>query len=96
MDIEALSPWPGIAGKTAIVTGASRGIGRTIAEALARQGACVVGSATSAAGAQAIESELQAINPACRGFDLDVGSDESVAAFMERVGEACGAPAILV
>jgi 3-oxoacyl-[acyl-carrier protein] reductase len=96
MDITTLSPWPGIAGKTAIVTGASRGIGRTIAEALARQGACVVGSATSLEGAEAIESTLRAIVPGCRGFDLDVASDDSVAAFMEKVNGACGPPAILV
>jgi 3-oxoacyl-[acyl-carrier protein] reductase len=96
MDIASLSPWPGIVGKTAVVTGASRGIGRTIAEALARQGAVVVGSSTSAGGAAAVEKALKGINEANRGFELDVGSDESVAAFMQRATEACGAPAILV
>lgn len=96
MDLAALAPWPGIAGQTAIVTGASRGIGRTIAEALARQGAIVVGTATSADGARSVASALAEFNPANRGFELDVGSDASVTAFMERVNSECGTPTILV
>jgi 3-oxoacyl-[acyl-carrier protein] reductase len=96
MDIESLAAWPGIAGRTAVVTGASRGIGKTIAAALARQGAIVVGTATSATGAAAIDDTLRAIDDAHRGFELDVSRDESVAAFMERVASECGAPTILV
>lgn len=96
MNIESLSRWPGFEGKTAVVTGASRGIGQTIAEALARQGATVVGTATSANGAAAIEQRLRAIGDAHRGFELDVGNDESVAALIDRVNDECGAPAILV
>jgi 3-oxoacyl-[acyl-carrier protein] reductase len=96
MDIEALTPWPGIAGQTAVVTGASRGIGKTIAEALARQGATVVGTATSDAGAAAIDQSLKLINPSNLGLSLDVGSDESVASFMERVLAEGTAPTILV
>ena len=46
-------------GKIALVTGASRGIGRAIAQTLARHGATVVGTATSASGAQVIEQDLQ-------------------------------------
>jgi 3-oxoacyl-[acyl-carrier protein] reductase len=96
MDIESLAPWPGIAGRTAVVTGASRGIGRTIAEALARQGAVVVGTATSATGAEAVAEALQAFDAANRGLVLDVGDDASVAGFMEQAVEECGAPTILV
>jgi 3-oxoacyl-[acyl-carrier protein] reductase len=96
MDIESLARWPGIAGRTAVVTGASRGIGRSIAEALARQGAKVAGSATTAEGAERIDQTLKAIDRANCGFVLDVGDDASVEAFMQRVVDQCGAPTILV
>lgn len=96
MDIESLAPWPGIAGQTGVVTGASRGIGRTIAEALARQGATIAGSATTADGAAAVDSMLKAIDPANRGFELDVSDDASVERFMQRVVDECGPPTILV
>lgn len=96
MNVESLAAWPGIAGQTAVVTGASRGIGRTIAEALAHQGAVVVGTATSATGAAAIGEFLGAINPENRGVELDVSSDESVAGFLEQLGKDLPAPTILV
>jgi 3-oxoacyl-[acyl-carrier protein] reductase len=96
MEVEALSPWPGIAGQTAVVTGASRGIGRTIAVALAHQGATVIGTATTAAGASAITEALAPIGTSNRGLVLDVSDDESVAAFFRTVTDECGAPTILV
>jgi 3-oxoacyl-[acyl-carrier protein] reductase len=96
MEVEALSRWPGIAGRTAVVTGASRGIGRTIAVALAHQGATVIGTATTAAGAAAITETLAAIDGACRGLALDVSDEASVAGFFKTVTDECGAPTILV
>ena len=60
-------------GQVALVTGASRGIGRAIATELARQGAKVVGTATSEAGAAAISEYLAALGPeAGRGVVLNV------------------------
>jgi 3-oxoacyl-[acyl-carrier protein] reductase len=96
MEVEALSRWPGIAGQTAVVTGASRGIGRTIAVALAHQGATVVGTATTAAGAAAIAETLAVIDGANRGLALDVSDDASVTGFFKTVTDECGAPTILV
>ena len=96
MQIETFTPWPGIAGKTAIVTGASRGIGATIAAALAHQGALVIGTATSAAGAEQIEQSLRAIGGQHCGMQLDVSSEESVDDFIKRANDECGAATILV
>lgn len=83
-------------GQLAIVTGASRGIGRAIAMALAQEGATVVGTATTSSGAQAISDALAAISNPGRGEVLDVTDAAGSEALVDRLQSAFGAPAILV
>jgi 3-oxoacyl-[acyl-carrier protein] reductase len=83
-------------GKVALVTGASRGIGQAIALELGRQGAIVVGTATSAKGAEAIAATLKEHGIQGTGLELNVTSDESVSKVLASIQEQFGAPAILV
>ena len=83
-------------GQVAIVTGASRGIGAAIADALAEAGAQVAGTATTEAGAIAIGERLAAFPSAGCGELLDVNDAEGAEALVERVTERLGVPTVLV
>ncbi|HEX8596395.1 MAG TPA: 3-oxoacyl-ACP reductase FabG [Pseudomonas sp.] len=83
-------------GKVALVTGASRGIGQAIALELGRNGAVVVGTATSEAGAERISATFKEKGIEGFGLMLDVTSSDSVNATLAQIQERVGAPLILV
>lgn len=83
-------------GKIALVTGATRGIGRAIALRLGQQGATVVGTATSESGAQAITDFLKEANIAGTGMLLNVTDASSIEAVVSEIEATFGAPSILV
>ncbi len=82
-----------LAGETALVTGASRGLGQAIAQTLADCGARVIGTATSDKGAAEISA---ALGERGRGIVLDVASDASVKHALDDVVATEGSPTIVV
>jgi 3-oxoacyl-[acyl-carrier protein] reductase len=80
----------------ALVTGASRGIGKAIAEELAAMGAIVIGTATSEKGAQAITESLSKVQVDSIGMVLNVSDADSVAEVTKSIAKEMGAITILV
>lgn len=80
-------------GKIALITGASRGIGRCIAENLAGRGATVIGTATTETGAEAISAYL---GDHGKGLQLDVSDSASIERLLEKMRAEFGEADILV
>src|SRR5258708_15753382 len=83
-------------GQMAIVTGASRGIGEGILQALAKANATVIGTSTSQRGAEGISAALAGLGAKGAGRVLDVRDAPACAALVVKVQEEFGAVAILV
>ena len=82
--------------EVALVTGATRGIGQAIAQALAGAGARVVGTATTAEGARSIDAAFAQAGLSGRGVQLDVNDGTAVDALLESIASAEGGVSILV
>tara|TARA_R100000306_G_scaffold36821_1_gene36930 strand:- start:35312 stop:36064 length:753 start_codon:yes stop_codon:yes gene_type:complete len=85
-----------ISGKVALVTGASRGIGRAIAAELGAQGVIVAGTATTENGAQAITEFFAENGIKGKGFCLDVSSMEAVDNVMQAISNELGEPPLIL
>lgn len=82
--------------KVALVTGASRGIGRAIAEALGQRGYLVAGTATSDSGAERITEYLKAAGVTGQGFKMNVTDSNSISESLKEIKAALGDPLVVV
>lgn len=85
-----------LSGEVALVTGASRGIGRAVADALGHCGATVIGTATTGSGAAAIDSRFAELSITGRGAALDVNDESAVIELVKDIAAKEGAVTILV
>ncbi|HTY02466.1 MAG TPA: 3-oxoacyl-ACP reductase FabG [Rhodocyclaceae bacterium] len=83
-------------GQIALVTGASRGIGRAIAHALGQEGAIVIGTATSDEGAAAIQKALDEAGVRGHGMALDVTNAQACESVVGEIEKSFGAVTVLV
>ena len=83
-------------GQVALVTGASRGIGAAIAQYLGKQGATIIGTATTQNGADQIGAALQQAGVKGAGMALDVNDATQVEAVLKQIAEQFGDISILV
>ena len=83
-------------GEVALITGASRGIGRSLLECMAQAGATVVGTATTEAGAQGITKRLQELGAAGCALVMDVRDRTAADALIEQITARFGKLSILV
>ena len=79
-----------------VVTGASRGIGKAIAEAFANQGANVACIATSQSNAESTSKEINARGGISRGFGCDISQKDQVDKVFGQISEELGSPSVLV
>ncbi len=82
--------------QVALVTGASRGIGKAISDSLGQAGAIVIGTATSEKGAEAISRRFADAGIKGQGMVLDVSDADSVSSVIKTIGSEYGVPTILV
>jgi len=85
-----------LSGKVALVTGASRGIGQAISLILGKNGATVIGTATSESGADAISRSFQEHKISGKGFALNVTENDQIENLMKSISDEFGSVDILV